>query len=50
MRLAAVGGLENMGTPEAASALDAASRLRGKKVRQAVTDALARIHKAGALK
>jgi len=47
MRLAAVGGLESLGTPEAASALEAASRLRGKKVRQAAADALARIKSSG---
>jgi HEAT repeat protein len=47
MRLAAVGGLESLGTPEAAGALEAASRLRGKKVRQAAADALARIKSSG---
>ncbi len=47
MRLAAVQGLESMATPEAAAALEAAGRLRGKKVRQAAEDALARIRSAG---
>lgn len=47
MRLAAVVGLESLGTPEAASALEAASRLRGKKVREAASYALARIKSSG---
>jgi len=50
MRLAAVQGLESMATPEAVSALESAGRLRGKKVRQAAEDALARIRSAGTLK
>jgi hypothetical protein len=50
MRLAAVRGLESMATPEAAAALEAAARLRGKQVRQAAEEALARIRSAGALK
>jgi HEAT repeat protein len=50
MRLAAVQGLESMATPEAASALGAATQLRGKKVRRAAADALARIQPAGSLK
>jgi hypothetical protein len=47
MRLAAVAGLESMGTAEAAAALDAGARARGKKVREACSEALARTH-AGA--
>jgi hypothetical protein len=50
MRLAAVQGLESMATPEAAGALGAATQLRGKKVRRAAADALARIQPAGAPK
>jgi len=47
MRLAAVQGLESMATPEAVSALESAARLRGKNVRQAAEEALARIRSGG---
>jgi hypothetical protein len=47
MRLAAVQGLESMASPEAVSALESATRLRGKKVRQAAAEALARIKPGG---
>jgi hypothetical protein len=50
MRLAAVQGLESMATPEAASALEAAARRRGRKVRQAALEALARLRAAEAPK
>jgi HEAT repeat protein len=50
MRLAAVQGLESMATPEAAAALEATARLRGKKVRLAAEDALARIQSGGTVK
>ena len=46
MRLAAVAGLESMGTPEAAEALEAATRARGRKLREASSEALARLHTA----
>jgi HEAT repeat protein len=46
MRLAAVTGLESMGTPEAAEALEAATRARGRKLREASSEALARLHTA----
>ena len=42
MRLAAVAGLESMSTAEAASALEAGTQARGKKVRAACAEALAR--------
>jgi HEAT repeat protein len=47
MRLAAVQGLESMATPEAVSALESAAGLRGKRIRQAVEEALARIRSGG---
>jgi len=47
MRLAAVQGLESMATPEALSALETVGRLRGRKVRQAVAEALARVQPSG---
>jgi HEAT repeat protein len=47
MRLAAVQGLESMAGPEAMSALEAATQLRGKKVRQAAAEALARLRQGG---
>jgi hypothetical protein len=47
MRLAAVHGLESMATPEAESALESAARLRGRKVRHAAEEALARIRRGG---
>jgi HEAT repeat protein len=43
MRLAAVAGLESMGTPEAEAALEEGTRLRGRKVREACAEALARV-------
>ena len=43
MRLAAIQGLENMGTPEAVAALEAAARTRGKRIRAAAAEALARL-------
>lgn len=43
MRLAAVAGLAGMGTAEAKEALEAGLRARGKKVRQACGEALARL-------
>lgn len=43
MRLAAVAGLESMGTPEASAALEAGTQGRGRKVRDACAEALARI-------
>jgi HEAT repeat protein len=43
MRLAAVAGLESMGTPEASGALEAAAKGRGRKVREACGEALARM-------
>ena len=47
MRLAAVQGLESMGTPEAVAALERGSRMRGKRVRLAAEEALARLRSAG---
>jgi HEAT repeat protein len=47
MRLAAVAGLESMGTAEASAALEAGARSRGKKVREACAEALARVLAAG---
>lgn len=46
MRLAAVAGLESMGTAEAAASLEAGTRKRGKKVREACAEALTRTHAA----
>lgn len=46
MRLAAVAGLESLGTGEAAEALEEATRGRGRKVREAASGALARLHVA----
>jgi len=43
MRLAAVAGLESMGTAEASAALEEGARTRGRKVREACAQALARI-------
>ena len=43
MRLAAVAGLESMGTPEASAALEAGTQGRGRKVKEACAEALARI-------
>lgn len=43
MRLAAVAGLESMGTTEAGSALEEGTRKRGRKVREACAEALARL-------
>jgi hypothetical protein len=42
MRLAAVAGLESMGTAEGIAALEAGTQARGKKVREACAEALAR--------
>jgi hypothetical protein len=42
MRLAAVAGLESMGTAEASTALEAGARGRGRKIREACAEALAR--------
>jgi HEAT repeat protein len=42
MRLAAVAGLESMGTSEATAALEECARKRGRKVREACAEALAR--------
>ncbi len=42
MRLAAVEGLASMGTAEAGAALEEGTRLRGRKVREACAEALAR--------
>jgi HEAT repeat protein len=42
MRLAAVAGLESMGTAESSAALEAGARGRGRKVREACAEALAR--------
>ena len=47
MRLAAVQGLESMATPEAVSALESAAGLRGRRIRQAAEEALARIRTGG---
>jgi hypothetical protein len=47
MRLAAVQGLESMGTPEALAALESTARMRGKKVRQAAEEALVRSRASG---
>jgi hypothetical protein len=47
MRLAAIQGLENMGTPEAVAALEAAARMRGKRIRLAAEEALARLRPPG---
>jgi HEAT repeat protein len=47
MRLAAVHGLESMATPEAENVLEAAVGGRGRKVRQAAEEALARIRQGG---
>ncbi len=44
MRLAAIAGLESMGTAEAVAALEAGTQARGKKVREACVEALARTH------
>ena len=46
MRLAAVAGLESMGTAAAAAALETGTRARGKKVRDACAEALAKGHPA----
>jgi hypothetical protein len=43
MRLAAVAGLESMATAEAAGALEAGTRARGRRIREACAEALARI-------
>jgi len=48
MRLAAIAGLESMGTAEASTALEDGTRGRGRKVREACAEALARIGSAGA--
>ena len=42
MRLAAVAGLESMGTADASTALEAGARGRGRKIREACAEALAR--------
>jgi HEAT repeat protein len=42
LRLAAVAGLESMGTAEAANTLEGGTRARGKKIREACAEALAR--------
>lgn len=47
MRLAAVAGLESMRTTEASAALEDGTRKRGRKVREACAEALARIGSAG---
>jgi HEAT repeat protein len=44
MRLAAVAGLEGLGMTEAAEALEEAARSRGRMVREAASEALARLH------
>ncbi|HSA96983.1 MAG TPA: hypothetical protein VLJ16_13095 [Acidobacteriota bacterium] len=43
MRLAAVAGLESMGSAEASAALEGGTRGRGRKVREACAEALARL-------
>jgi hypothetical protein len=48
MKLAAVAGLESMGGARAAEALEAGTRGRGRRVRQACGEALARLPAAGA--
>ena len=48
MRLAAVAGLESMGTAEASAALEAGAQGRGRKVREACAVALARTLKGSA--
>jgi HEAT repeat protein len=48
MRLAAVAGLESMGTAEAGAALEAGAQGRGRKVREACALALARTLKGSA--
>jgi hypothetical protein len=48
MRLAAVAGLESMGTPEAVAALEECGRRRGRKVREACAEALARALRSSA--
>ena len=48
MRLAAVAGLESMGTAEASAALEEGARGRGRKVREACAQALARTLKGSA--
>jgi hypothetical protein len=50
MRLAAVAGLESMGTDEASAALQESSRRRGRKVREACAEALARMLRGSAPK
>jgi len=50
MRLAAIAGLESMGTAEASSALEAGTRTRGRKVREACAEALARVAAPGPAK
>jgi HEAT repeat protein len=47
MKLAAVAGLESMGTAKAAEVLESGARGRGRKVRGACAEALARISAAG---
>ncbi len=47
MKLAAVAGLESMGTAKAAEVLESGARGRGQKVRGACTEALARISAPG---
>jgi HEAT repeat protein len=42
MRLAAVAGLESMGTAESQATLEEGTRMRGRKVREACAEALAR--------
>jgi len=50
MRLAAVAGLESMGTAEAEAALEEGTRLRGRGVREACAEAIARIGQVRASK
>jgi HEAT repeat protein len=50
MRLAAVAGLESLGTAEAAAAIESGTRTRGRKVREACAEALARLSAAGTSK
>jgi HEAT repeat protein len=47
MRLAVILGLESMGTPEAMTSLESMARLRGRSVRLAAEEALARVRSAG---
>lgn len=50
MRLAAVAGLESMGTAESQATLEEGTRMRGRKVREACAEALARAAQGGSPK